>query len=64
MNNAGGTPVTADSESTVQPFPAQTVFKHEKAGGVAARPRQALDETGADRVNDKHEHDRHGAGRL
>ena len=35
-----------------------------KAGGVAARPRQAIDEAGADRIGDVHEHDRHGAGRL
>ena len=35
-----------------------------KSGGVATRPRQALDEAGADRIDDIHEHDRHGAGRL
>jgi hypothetical protein len=47
-----------------QPFPAQTVFEHEEAGGVAARPRQALDETSADRVYGEYEYDRHGAGHV
>ena len=35
-----------------QPFPAQAVFELHKAGGVAARPRQAIDEAGADRIGD------------
>jgi hypothetical protein len=35
-----------------------------KAGSVAARPRQTVDDAGADWVGDDHEHDRHGAGRL
>src|SRR2546423_10474635 len=35
-----------------------------KAGDVAARPRQAIDETRADRVGDNSEHDRHRAGGL
>ena len=35
-----------------------------KSGDVAARPCQALDEAGTDRVDDSHEYDRHGAGRL
>ena len=48
----------------LQPFPAQAVFELHKAGGVAARPRQAIDEAGADRIGDDREHDRHGAGRL
>src|SRR5262252_4664487 len=37
----------------LQPFPAQAVFEHEEASGVAARPRQARNETGTDRVNNK-----------
>ena len=45
-------------------FPLNAVFEQAKSGGVAARPRQALDEAGADRIGDLHEHDRHGAGRL
>ena len=38
--------------------------KCHETGGVAARPRQAVDEAGADRIGDDREHDRHGAGRL
>ena len=48
----------------LQPFPADAVFEMHEPGGVAARPRQALDEAGADRIGDDREHDRHGAGRL
>ena len=48
----------------LQPFAAQAVFEHQEAGGIAARARQARNEAGADRVDDNHEHDRHGAGRL
>ena len=48
----------------LQPFCAHAVFKTHKSGGVAARPRQAIDVAGADRVGDDHKHDRHAAGRL
>ena len=49
----------------LQPFPADAVFEIHETGGVAARPRQAVDEAGADRIgDDDREHDRHGAGRL
>ena len=48
----------------LQPFSRQAVFELHEAGGVAARPRQAIDEAGADRIGDDREHDRHGAGRL
>ena len=48
----------------LQPFPAQAVFESHETGGVAARPRQAVDEAGADRIDDDREHDRHRAGRL
>jgi hypothetical protein len=34
-----------------QPFPAKTVFKEQKAGGITARPRQAVDEASADRIS-------------
>ena len=47
-----------------QPFPAQAIFVLDKARGVAARPRKAIDEAGADRIGDKREYYRHGAGRL
>jgi hypothetical protein len=48
----------------LQPFPGHAVFSGHKTGGVAARPRQAFDEAGGDRIADDWEHDRHGAGRL
>ena len=48
----------------LQPFPAQAVFERHETGGVAAGPRQAIDQAGADRIDDDREHDRHGAGRL
>ena len=35
-----------------QPFPAHAEFEQRKSGDVAARPRQACDETGADRIGD------------
>src|SRR5262249_7026032 len=35
-----------------KPLPACAVFARSKAGDVAARPRQAIDETRADRVGD------------
>jgi len=48
----------------LQPFPGRAVLESHEAGGVAARPRQAVDEAGGDRIADDREHDRHGAGRL
>ena len=48
----------------LQPFPGHAVFTIHETGGVAARPRQALDEAGGDRIGGDREHDRHGAGRL
>src|SRR5262245_57856085 len=48
----------------LQPFYAHAIFKSGEPGRVATRPRQARDETGADRVDSHREHDRHGAGRL
>ena len=47
-----------------QPFSAQAVVKHHKAGRVAAGPRQLLDKTGTHRVDDDREYDRHGMGRF
>jgi hypothetical protein len=35
-----------------------------KSSGVAARPRQAIDEARADRITEDREHDRHCAGCL
>jgi hypothetical protein len=48
----------------LQPFSAQAVFERKKAGGVATRARQAVDEAGADRIGNVHEHNRQGAGCL
>ena len=48
----------------LQPFPADAEFERDEPGGVAARPRQTINETGADRIDDNREHDRYGAGRL
>ena len=56
--------VRRDLLEQFQPFPAHAVFDIHETGGVAARPRQAVDEAGADRIGDNREHDRHGAGRL
>jgi len=51
-------------KSHFQPFPAHAVFMSHETGGIAAWSGKALDETGTDRIGDKWEHDRHGAGRL
>src|SRR5262249_4799785 len=47
-----------------EPFCAHAVFKGGKAGRVAARPRQSLDEAVTDRIGDLRENDRHAASRL
>ena len=48
----------------LQPFPAYAVFGGHETGDVAARPRQAFDKAGTDRIAGDREYDRHGAGRL
>ena len=47
-----------------EPFRAEAIFVLGKSGGIPARSRQALDEAGADRIDDLREHNRDGAGRL
>src|SRR5215211_5851071 len=47
-----------------QPLCADRGFEQQKAGRIAARPRQALDEPGADRVGHDREHDRDRTGRV
>jgi hypothetical protein len=44
-----------------QPFSGDGIFEDGKAGGVAARVRQAIDVASPDRVSDKRKHNRHGA---
>ena len=48
----------------LQPFRGHAVFKTHETGDVAARPRQAVDETGADWIAKHRGHNRHGAGHL
>jgi transposase len=45
-------------------FPAHAVFEIGETGRVAPRPRQAVDEAGADRIGHIHKHDWDGASRL
>jgi hypothetical protein len=48
----------------LEPFRSNGVFEHKKAGGIPARPRQALDQARAYRIDNPGEHDRHAAARL
>jgi hypothetical protein len=48
----------------LQPFDAHAKFGSGKAGGVAARARQASDDARADCIGDHYEHGRHGARGL
>src|SRR5262245_43860178 len=48
----------------LQPFAADVPLERDEAGRVAARPRQAIDKAGADRIADTREHRRHGAAHL
>ena len=54
----------ATSLSNSSHLPLRPYSNMRKPGGVAARPRQAVDEAGTDRIDDDREHDRHRAGRL
>jgi hypothetical protein len=47
----------------LQPFGAHAELEIGKASGVAAGARQTVHVAGADRIDDGHKHDRHGAGR-
>ena len=53
--------IRRDLLEQLQPFAADRIFEVGKAGDVAARPRQARDVAGADRIGDQREHDRNGA---
>ena len=63
-NNRRSPHARRDLFEQFQPFAAQAVFERKETGGVAARPRQAVDVPGTDRIDDDREHDRHGASRL
>ena len=54
----------AISLSNSSHFAADAEFELDEPGGVAARPRQALDEASADRIGNDREHDRYGTGYL
>src|SRR5436190_15611801 len=54
----------SDLLKQLQPFAADVPFERDEAGRVAARPRQAIDKAGADRIADTREHRRHGAAHL
>src|SRR5262249_12778678 len=47
-----------------EPFRGDRVFERGEPGGIAARPRQAIDQASADWVDHATEHDRYCAGRL
>ena len=48
----------------LQPFGGDAVLEHNKASGVAARPREAGDQARTDRVDGAHEGDRNGPAHL
>jgi len=48
----------------LQPFPANTVFKHKKPVALPPGRAKARNIAGANRVNDPREYHRHAAGRL
>src|SRR5262245_47308382 len=47
-----------------QPFSTDAVFELDKSGGVAARPRQTINEAGTNWIGDNHKHDRYSARGL
>jgi hypothetical protein len=56
--------VGAISLTSSSHFPPQTVLEGHEAGRIAARPRQAVDEAGRDRIAYGREYDWHRVGRL
>ena len=56
--------VGRDLLEQLQPFSADAVFEKREPGGIAARPRQAVDKASGDWIGHDQEHDGHGAGRL
>src|SRR5262249_50109695 len=54
----------AISLSSPSHFPLMLYSYKAKTGDIAARPSQTIDEAAADRINHRHEYDRHCVGRL
>ena len=54
----------ASSLSSSSHFALKLVFEQQETGGIAARPRQTIDEAGPDRIDDGQKHNRHRACRL
>ena len=48
----------------LEPFCAEAVLEQGKSSDVATRPRQALDESRADRIDNTHEHNRRHRANL
>src|SRR5262249_2061431 len=56
--------VWCDLLEQLQPFTAHAVFESHETGNIATRPRQTIDEAGADGITYDRKHDRYGAGCL
>jgi hypothetical protein len=63
-NNGCSHHVRRDLLEKFRPFTAQTIFEIHKASGLTAWPGERIDQAGADRIYDVHEHDRQGAGSM
>src|SRR5262245_40583682 len=62
--HCGARDAWGDLLQQLRPFRTETVLELHKAGDVAARPCQARDHPGADRIGGTRKHNRHGSGCL
>src|SRR5262245_27401312 len=62
--HCGARDAWGDLLQQLRPFRTETVLELHKAGDVAARPCQARDQAGADRIGGTCKHNRHGSGCL
>src|SRR5262245_3885896 len=62
--HCGARDARGDLLQQLRPFRTETVFELHKAGDVAARPCQARDQAGADRIGGSRKHNWHGSGCL
>src|SRR5262245_61697995 len=62
--HCGARDAWGDLLQQLRPFRTETVLELHKAGDVAARPCQARDQAGADRIGGTRKHNRHGSGCL